>query len=66
MFGQSGKVLEWFRSYSEQRFHRVSVQSTFSNVQSLLSGVPQFSVRRPLVFTMYTRPIRTMDGSKCS
>jgi len=52
MFGQSGKVLEWFRSYLKQRFHGI-----LSDIQFLLSGVPQGSVLGPLIFIMYTRPL---------
>jgi len=56
MFGQS-KVLEWFRSYLEQGYQRVSVHGFVSDVQCLLSGVPQILVLRPQVFTMYARPL---------
>jgi len=56
MFGLSGKVLEWFRTHLEQRSQRVSVHGILSDIQFLLSGVPQGSVLGPLVFTMYTRP----------
>jgi len=57
MFGLSGKVLEWFRSYLEQRFQRVCVYTIFPDVQLLLFCVRQGSVLGPLVFTMYTRPL---------
>jgi len=56
MFGLLGKVLEWFRSYLEQRSQRVSVHRILSDIQFLLACVPQGSVLGPLVLTIYTRP----------
>ena len=57
MFGLSGKVLEWFQSYLEQRSQRVSVHGILSDIQLVFSGVPQGSVLGPLIFTMHTRPL---------
>jgi len=55
VYGLSGKVLEWFRSYLEQRSQRVFVHGMLSDIQLLLSGVPLGSVLGPLVFTIHTR-----------
>jgi len=57
MFALLGKVHERFWSYLEQRSQRVCVHGILSEMQFLLSGVPQGSVLGPLVFTMYTRPL---------
>ena len=57
MFGLSGRVFECLRSYLEQRSQRVSVNGILSDIQILLSGVPQGSVLGPQVFTMYTCPL---------
>jgi len=56
MCGLSGKVIEWFICYLEQRRQRVSVNGILPDVQVLLSGVPYGSVG-PLIFTLYTRPL---------
>ena len=42
-FDLSGKVLGWFRSYLEHHSQRVSVHGILSDVQFLLSGVPNDS-----------------------
>ena len=57
MFCLSGKVLEWFRSYLEKCSQRVSVHGILSDVQFLLSGVPQCSVLGSLICTVYTHPL---------
>ena len=44
MLGVSGKVLECFRSYLEQRSQRVYVHGILSGVQFLLSGLPYGSI----------------------
>jgi len=44
MFGLSGKVIEWFRSYLEQRSQTVSVHGILSDIHFSLSCVPQILV----------------------
>ena len=61
MFGLSWKVLDWFRSYLKQCSQRVSVHGILSDIQFLLSGVPQGSVLGPPVFPMYTRPLGIIE-----
>jgi len=57
MFGLSGKVLKWFRSYLKERSQKVLIQDALSDVLCLLFGVLQGSVLGSLIFTMYTRPL---------
>ena len=57
MFGLSGRVLELFLSYLEQRSQTVSLHGILYDVQFVLSVVPQGSVLGSLIFTMYTRPL---------
>ena len=55
-FGLHGTSLDWFSSYLTSRSQAVSIQnstSSFSNFSCGDSGVPQGSVRGPLLFTLY-------------
>ena len=54
MFGLSGAIFEYFQSYLEQSFQRMSAYGTLSDVQLFVSGVPQSSGFGPLVFTIFT------------
>ena len=57
MFGLTGCVLQWFRSYLHRRSQSVLIHEAISEALCLLFGVPQGSVLGPQIFIMYTRPI---------
>ena len=55
-FGCSGKVLDWFTSYSTCRTQSVFVGHE-STLSALKCGVPQGSVLGPLLFTLYMQSL---------
>ena len=60
VFGCTGVVLAWFRSYLTDRTQSVIVNNTASAPSPLRYGVPQGSVLGPVLFTMYTQPLSSL------
>ena len=56
-FGLKGNVLNWFRTYLEDRTQCVKIGTSFSSSVPLPFGVPQGSVLGPLLYTLYTVPL---------
>ena len=56
-FGVQGIALKWLTSYMSDQFVSVAVDNNCSNPQPVNFGVPQGSVLRPMLFTMYTSPL---------
>ena len=56
-FNISDLALSWFRSYLFQRSQFVKMDNFSSSLTSLNSGVPQGSVLRPILFSLYTSPM---------
>ena len=52
-YGFSDSALEIILSYLSDRWQRTKVNSSFSNWEELLCGVPQGSVLGPLLFNIY-------------
>ncbi|KAL9978237.1 hypothetical protein ACROYT_G015732 [Oculina patagonica] len=57
-YGFTGTVLDWFRSYLNDRSQKVVIGNTESKPQPLTSGVPQGSVLGPLLFSLYFGPLQ--------
>ncbi|KAL9980772.1 hypothetical protein ACROYT_G009410 [Oculina patagonica] len=58
MYGFTGTVLDWFRSYLNDRSQKVVIGNTESKPQPLTSGVPQGSVLGPQLFSLYFGPLQ--------
>ena len=59
-FGLDGLSLNWFTSYLSSRSQAVSINDSISAFSTLSCGVPQGSVLGPLLFTLYTTPLRSV------
>lgn len=57
VFGVSGTVLDWFRSYFMGRSQFVFMDGSRSDVDPVCTGVPQGSVLGPLFFSIYIHPL---------
>ena len=64
--GISELAIHWFKSYLSGRTHLVKVGSTLSHPVALQYGVPEGSVRGPILFSLYTNPISSIIHSHSS
>ena len=61
LLGLDGLSLNWFISYLSSRSPAVSINDFISAFSTLSVGVPQGSVLGPLLFTLYTSPLRVIS-----
>ena len=57
VYGITGNVLDWFRSYLIGRIQRVVIENAVSVDQELGFGVLQGSVLGLTIYCMYTKPV---------
>ena len=65
-YGMRKRTLNWISSFLTNRTHHVVVNGSTSNVESVLSGVPQGTVLGPFLFLIYINDIEQHLTSKIS
>ena len=58
-FGITGRLLDWFTSYLQDRRQQVRIRDTYSSTQIINAGCPQGSVLGPLLALIYLDGLST-------
>ena len=61
LYGIRGHILDWFRSYLQNRKQYIHIDDTNSNLGSISCGVQQGSILGPLLFILYINDISNIS-----
>lgn len=64
-YGLKRTVLEWFKSYLQNRSQRVKFYGILSDLINIQLGVPQGSVLESLLFLLYINDMIDIINNKC-
>ena len=61
LYGIRGHILDWFKSYLNNRKQFTHINHTHSDLNSISCGVPQGSILGPLLFILYINDISNIS-----